>query len=713
MGQQVDFELVGSYNNQRYPSINAERTINLFEYVDADSKKPKVLLPTSGLEDKEVFFPGIAGPIRAQFVFKDFMYFVAGTEVYRLDNLFIVTHINPVPLTTTVSYVGIDANTFQIIFVDGAHGYIYDTETLLFEQITDTSFPANPIDVTYLDGFFVVAHGGTNQFQLSEFNQGLIWGTVATSINIPFTATATQDYITIASGLSNFKPGNPVTFIGVPPPPELTQTNIYYLVETRTAPIANTIQVSKTKDGVPLTFTATTTGTPTISNISDIGSVNFFIVGPPTTEFTIAGGIANFQIGVPVTLDAMTAADLPTAVPPLVIGDTYYVVGHPVTPNTIQISATKNGTPITVTDVGTQPLSITNGGEIQLGEITSHPGTIVACRTLHRKLFLFSQNFTEVWENQGSGANLPFRRLNNNLIESGTPSIGSVAVGFDLMYFLSQDSNGLGPVMQVSGVNAVPVSNRALDFQLATYASNPLEGVADARGIVIKENGILFYRLNFTAANHTYVYNISMSNPGSGDVKWHEEDIVNGDRHPAQTHAYFFGNNYYGDYRLPIIYLVSSSLYTNAGQPIRRTRISKPIGPPGYQRTRIDRFQIDVIQGNIAAINDDTSGVNLLTEDNFILDFEDNTEILLEQGPLVGGSTRPVVYLSYSKDGGQTYGNVLAANMGEVGQLSFRTVWRKLGVVPRGQYFVTKIEFFNDYPFVILGAAWVVETLPE
>jgi hypothetical protein len=51
--------------------------------------------------------------------------------------------------------------------------------------------------------------------------------------------------------------------------------------------------------------------------------------------------------------------------------------------------------------------------------------------------------------------------------------------------------------------------------------------------------------------------------------------------------------------------------------------------------------------------------------------------------------------------------------MGAVGQRSFRTVWRKLGTVPRGQYFVPKIEFFSQTPFVILGAAWVFEEMPE
>ena len=202
------------------------------------------------------------------------------------------------------------------------------------------------------------------------------------------------------------------------------------------------------------------------------------------------------------------------------------------------------GIAIVLTTNGAPPNTITNltsgvPGQLQLGTINSHPGNIVACRTLHRRLFLFSANFTEVWENSGIGSNLPFRRNNALLMEYGTPSRASVVTGFDKMMFLSQDRDGLGSVMEVIGTDSIPVSNRALDFQLAQYAGGQQITDNDPRGIFIKENGIIFYRLNFTLANHTFVYNVTLSNPTSEEGKlWHEEEVVlNGNRHPAQTHA--------------------------------------------------------------------------------------------------------------------------------------------------------------------------------
>jgi hypothetical protein len=612
-----DYDIVGSYDNQRVTSINAQRTVNMFEYIDQTAKRAKVLLSTSGLVDAELNL-GASGGARAAFVFNDAFYTVYGASVFRTTGStnFLTTSLIGT-LTTSVGYVGVDANTFQVIFVDGERGYIWDTNANTFTHISDTGFPVKPIDVCYLDGFFVVANGDTNNFQLSMFNQGMVW-----------------------SGGTNF------------------------------------------------TFTA------------DAG----------TDILTLSTSNANFATGVPVTVS--TTGALP---PPLVAGTTYYVirVGTEATnPGTIRLATTYqnaiNNVFIDITGAGAPTNSIQVSGELQQGAITTHPGTIVGCDTLHRRLFLFSQNFTEVWENAGQGTNLPFRRNNGLLMEVGTPSVGSISVGFDRMFFLSQDKDGLGSVMEVRGTESIPVSNRALDYQLAQYAADPDLGVDDARGILIKENGLIFYRLNFTNANHTFVLNVSMST--NEDPKWHEEEVLNHDRHPAQTHVFFDGVNYYGDYSKPLLYVVDNTVSTNNGEPIRRMRIGRQMTPEGYNRLRIDRFQLDVLQGakDTEVIVDD----ELLTEFSEILETESAIDIIIDQGTNIGGG-QPTIFLSISKDGGQTYGFEIHAPMGKLGERTFRSVWRKLGTTPRGQGFVPRIQFFNDLPFIILGAAWDFETLPE
>jgi hypothetical protein len=617
-----DYDLVGSYDNQRVSTINAERTVNLFEYIDPQGKRPKVLLPTAGLIDANLNFGGETEGSRATFVFNNQIFQVYGSSVFRTSGstgLLTTTLIGSI--TTTAGYVGIDANTYQVIFVDGEDGYIWDINANTFERITDTGFPARPIDVCYLDGFFLVANGDTNTFQLSSLNQGMVWsGGSATSPTATFTADTGTDILTLS-----------------------------------------------------------------ISN-------------------------ANFATGVPVTL--ITTGTLPA---PLVASTTYYVirVGSSTTnPGTIKLATTYlnaiAGVAIDITMAGAPTNSIIVTGQLQLGSITSHPGNIVGCRTLHRRIFLFSENYTEVWENAGLGTNLPFRRNNSLLMEVGTPALGSIIVGFDRMFFLSQDKDGLAGVMEVKGTESILVSNRALDFQLAQYAADPLTGIADARSILIKENGLIFYRLNFTEANHTFVLNVTMSSAES--PKWHEEEVLNGDRHPAQTHAYFDGVNYYGAYNAPIFYIVSDQTSTNDGETIRRMRIGRQMTPEGYNRLRVDRFQVDLLQGSldISVFVDDE--LTTETQDNLLT--ESSEDILLDQQTNIGGG-QPTVFLAISKDGGQSYGNYIHASMGKIGQRTFRTVWRKLGTTPRGQGFIPKIEFFNEIPFVVLGAAWDFEQLPE
>ncbi len=617
-----DYDLIGSYDNQRVSTINAERTVNLFEYMDANGKRPKVLLPTAGLVNANLDFGSETGGSRASFVFDNAIYQVYGDSVFRTTGTtgFLSTSLIGT-LSTSAGYVGVDANTYQVIFVDGQEGWIWDINASTFEKITDTGFPGAPIDVCYLDGFFLVANGGTNTFQLSSLNQGMVWsGGTVLSPSGTFTADAGTDILTLS-----------------------------------------------------------------VSN-------------------------ANFATGVPVTL--ATTGTLPA---PLVSGTTYYVIriGTATTnPGTIKLATTYDNAianvPIDITLAGAPTNSIIVTGQLQLGSITSHPGTIVGCRTLHRRIFLFSQNFTEVWENAGLGTNLPFRRNNSLLMEVGTPALGSISVGFDRMFFLAQDKDGLAGVMEVKGTESIPVSNRALDFQLAQYAADPDTGVADARGVLVKENGIIFYRLNFTLANHTFVLNVTMSTADA--PKWHEEEVLNHDRHPAQTHAYFDGVNYYGAYDRAVFYIVDDQASTNDGETIRRMRIGRQMTPEGYNRLRIDRFQVDLLQGQLAI--DEFIDVDLLTEDEEIITTESDINIILDQQASTGGG-QPTVFLAVSRDGGQTYGNYLHATMGKIGERTFRTVWRKIGTTPRGQGYVPKIEFFNEIPFVVLGAAWDFEVLPE
>ena len=67
------------------------------------------------------------------------------------------------------------SNGTQVMIVDGTYGYIYNTVTNVFVQITDVDFPANPVTVTFLAGRFIVNFAGSSRFYVSDNYNGLSW----------------------------------------------------------------------------------------------------------------------------------------------------------------------------------------------------------------------------------------------------------------------------------------------------------------------------------------------------------------------------------------------------------------------------------------------------------------------------------------------------------------------------------------------------------
>lgn len=180
--KRTDFPIVGSFWEDPVTKVNAERTVNMYEVFAFEGKKQKYLAPTPGKLAGESFSDGGIG--RASFVFKDFTYFVQGDTIYRMDTTLIPNAIQLNFFTTFTGHVGIAANEFQIIFVDGVKAYLWNTNTATGADITGNlptpfgagSFP--PLDVTFMDGSFILISGGANvqnRFYVSALNDGTTW----------------------------------------------------------------------------------------------------------------------------------------------------------------------------------------------------------------------------------------------------------------------------------------------------------------------------------------------------------------------------------------------------------------------------------------------------------------------------------------------------------------------------------------------------------
>lgn len=132
-------------------SVNAAdaRMVNLFpEIIPEGGKEPAFLNRAPGL--KLEVSVGV-GPIRGLWVLGDNLYVVSGSKLYKVTPAYAVTEIGSVGGTGPVSMAD---NGTQLFIACNGPSFIYNSQTNVFAQITDSDFPG-AVTVAYLDGYFV------------------------------------------------------------------------------------------------------------------------------------------------------------------------------------------------------------------------------------------------------------------------------------------------------------------------------------------------------------------------------------------------------------------------------------------------------------------------------------------------------------------------------------------------------------------------------
>lgn len=162
--------LFGLGNQGKSANVDAQERKNLYIEVQQDAEKHVLTLyPTPGLQ---TFVNLGVTPIRGLYEKGEVLYAVHQNTLYSINNAGVATSLGT--LLTYSGRVGMSDNGTQIIIVDGTNGYIYNTSTLAFVQITDVDFPgANT--VTFLNGRFIVNKPSTGQFWISAAYDGLSW----------------------------------------------------------------------------------------------------------------------------------------------------------------------------------------------------------------------------------------------------------------------------------------------------------------------------------------------------------------------------------------------------------------------------------------------------------------------------------------------------------------------------------------------------------
>jgi hypothetical protein len=284
----------------------------------------------------------------------------------------------------------------------------------------------------------------------------------------------------------------------------------------------------------------------------------------------------------------------------------------------------------------------------------SSPDIIVALLVDHREIWLLGQRTIEVWFDAGT-ADFPFARNQGAAAEVGCVACFSAQKIDNGIMFLGRDKNGSGIVYRTNGYIPQRASTFAVEQALLVSTD-----ISAAVAYVYQLGGQTFYCLNAPGVPSTWCFEVA-----SGT--WHEccdLDVAGEfEAHQAQYHGFIFGLHLVGGDD-GNVYRMDTTVNTFNGKTLKRTRISPNDATPMRDRVEYSRFILDCTAGLAA------SGVS------------------------------PVVTLSWSDDGGMTYGNPVPRSTGLIGEFVSRVQWDRLGYA-RDR--VWRVDFSDDAPFSIVS----------
>lgn len=150
-------------------SINAAnaRMVNLFpEIVPEGGKEPAFLNRAPGLKLKVAVG---SGPIRGLWSYGSNMYVVSGNTLYKVTSDYIVTNLGTV--SGTSEPVSMADNGNQLFVACNGPSYIYNLQTNVFQQISDSDFPG-AVTVSYIDSYFAFNEPNSQKIWVTSLLDG-------------------------------------------------------------------------------------------------------------------------------------------------------------------------------------------------------------------------------------------------------------------------------------------------------------------------------------------------------------------------------------------------------------------------------------------------------------------------------------------------------------------------------------------------------------
>ena len=285
------------------------------------------------------------------------------------------------------------------------------------------------------------------------------------------------------------------------------------------------------------------------------------------------------------------------------------------------------------------------------------PDILLSLIVDHREVWLFGTESVEVWINVGN-PDFPFQRIQGAFLEVGCAAQYSVAKMDNSIFWLARDERGFGTIQRAVGYSPARVSNHAVENAILSYPR-----IDDAVAFTYSQEGHSFYVITFPSAGATWCFDASTN-------LWHERAFRKPDgrldRHRANCQMNFAGLTLVGDWENGNVYSLDLDTYTDNGAAIERIRICPHIA----------------------------AGANFM--------FHASLELLMQTGVGLpsGQGSNPQAMLSWSNDGGYSYGTELWAPIGKIGERMSRVKWRRLG---KARDRVYKVSITDPIPVVFTG----------
>lgn len=157
--------------------VTCQRRLNCYFENREDGDKTRVAIyGTPGLVAK--FTPSTPSnqPMRGILGTQSALYLVASNQFQSVNSLGVA--IASGTIGSSAGLVSLAFSPTQVVIVDGAAGYLFTPGTSAFSTI-GASFPNGARTVTFVASFFVAEQPGTQQFWVSNSNDGSTWNALA------------------------------------------------------------------------------------------------------------------------------------------------------------------------------------------------------------------------------------------------------------------------------------------------------------------------------------------------------------------------------------------------------------------------------------------------------------------------------------------------------------------------------------------------------